>query len=268
MTRSKGPEVQRSEGPWVHWPLHGLGTLTWLEIKIFMREPLGVIGSVFVPVLVFLVIGRTFGGQMTGAAPGERGLVGVDLAVFAALLMSISAVLSLVTIISIYREGGILKRLRATPLRPLTILTAHVLVKLLFTAITVSMMTIVGKRYLPVDIPIPWLAFTAATLAGTLSILSLGFVLASLAPTARFAQPIGTIVLYPMIGISGLFKSVEELPGLLQVAARLTPASYAVSLMRGAWHGDSWLDHGADFAGLAIIFAVCTMLAVRWFRWE
>ena len=250
------------------WPFRGLGALTWLEIKIFMREPLGVIGSVFVPVIVFLVIGRTFGGQMTGAEAGQRGLVGVDLAVFAALLMSISAVLSLVTIIAIYREGGILKRLRATPLRPLTILTAHVLVKLLFTAITVSMMTFIGKRYLPVDIPIPWFAFTAATLVSTLAILSLGFVLASLAPTARFAQPIGTIILYPMIGISGLFRSVDDLPGLLQVVARMTPASYAVSLMRGAWYGDSWLDHGADFAGLAIIFAVCTTLAIRWFRWE
>ena len=42
--------------------------------------------------------------------------------VFAAMLIAISAVLSLVTIISIYREGGILKRLRATPLRPQTIL--------------------------------------------------------------------------------------------------------------------------------------------------
>jgi len=249
-------------------PLRGLGALTWLEIKIFMREPLGVIGSVFVPVLVFLVIGRTFGGQITGASSGEHGLVGVDLAVFAALLMSISAVLSLVTIISIYREGGILKRLRATPLRPLTILSAHVLVKLLFTAITVTLMTFVGKRYLPVDIPIPWVTFTIATLAGTLSILSLGFVLASLAPTARFAQPIGTIILYPMIGISGLFRPVEDLPGLLQVAARLTPASYAVNLMRGAWHGDSWLAHGSDFAGLAVIFAVCTLLAIRLFRWE
>jgi ABC-type multidrug transport system permease subunit len=75
-------------------------------------------------------------------------------------------------------------------------------------------------------------------------------------------------VLYPMIGISGLFRDVEDLPGVLEVAARLTPASYAVSLMRGAWYGDSWLDHAADLAGLAIIFAVCTMLAVRWFRWE
>ena len=51
------------------------------------------------------------------------------------MLIAISAVLSLVTIISIYREGGILKRLRATPLRPQTILSAHVLVKLLLTAV-------------------------------------------------------------------------------------------------------------------------------------
>jgi ABC-2 type transport system permease protein len=50
------------------------------------------------------------------------------LPVLAAVLIAISAVLSLVNIISIYREGGILKRLRATPLRPQTILTAHVLV--------------------------------------------------------------------------------------------------------------------------------------------
>jgi ABC-2 type transport system permease protein len=246
----------------------GLLALTWLEIKIFVREPLGLIGAVFVPVVVFVLIGRTFGGEMTGASSGQRGLVGPDLAVFAALLISLSAVLSLVTIIAIYREGGILKRLRATPLRPLTILTAHVLVKLLFTAATLVLMLLLGKRYLPVDIPIPWLAFSVATVLSTLSILALGFVLASVAPTARFAQPIGTLVLYPMIGISGLFVPLEKMPGLLRLIARASPASYAVSLMRGAWRGDSWLSHSGDLLGLAVIFAVCTALAVRLFRWE
>jgi ABC-2 type transport system permease protein len=244
----------------------GLLALTWLEIKIFLREPLGVIGSVFVPIFIFVVIGRAFGDELVG--DGQRGLVGVDLAVFAGLLISISAVLSLVTIIAIYRESGILKRLRATPLRPLTILAAHVLVKLSFTAVTVLAMTLVGKRYLPVDVPIPWVAFTAATLAGTLSILSLGFVLASVAPTARFAQPIGTLVLYPMIGISGLFVPVADMPAALRMLARLTPASYAVSLMRGAWHGDPWVQHWPDLVGLSVIFAVCTALSVRVFRWE
>ena len=246
----------------------GLLSLTWLETKVFLREPLGVIGSVFVPVFLFVVIGRVFGDELTGADEGQRGLVGVDLAVFAALLIAISAVLSLITIISIYREGGILKRLRATPLRPLTILAAHVLVKLMFTAVTLALMLLLGRRYLPVDVPIPWVAFTAATVISTVSILSMGFVLASVVPTARFAQPVGTIVLYPMVGISGLFVPLDQMAVPIQVLARLTPVSYAVSLMRGAWHGDGWLAHWGDLAGLAAVFALCTLLAARWFRWE
>ena len=249
----------------------GLASLTWLEIKIFLREPLGVFGSVVVPVLFFVVLGRAFTGVPAGAGPAAAGrppLDSVDLAVFATLFIVINAVLSLVTIIAIYREGGILKRLKATPLRPLTILTAHVLVKLLFTALTIVLLAVLGKRYLPPDIPIPWVAFMAATLISTISVLSLGFVLASLAPTARFAQPLGTIVLYPMMAISGLFFPIEKLPVLLQVLARVMPAGYAVSLMRGAWHGDSWLQHGTDLAGLAVTFIVCSALATRLFRWE
>ena len=65
------------------------------------------------------------------------------------MLIALSAVLSLVTIIAIYREGGILKRLRATPLRPHTILTAHVLVKLLFTAVTLALLLLAGPALLP-----------------------------------------------------------------------------------------------------------------------
>jgi hypothetical protein len=48
-------------------------------------------------------------------------------------------------------------------------------------------------------------SFTLAVVLGTFSILSLGFVLASIVPTARFAQPIGAAVLYPMLALSGLF---------------------------------------------------------------
>src|SRR5687767_531350 len=127
--------------------LRGLWRLTWLEIKIFIREPMGFIGSVALPVVIFLVLGRISRGRAgTGRAPG---FMGPDLAILASLLIALSAVLSLVTIISIYREGGILKRLRATPLRPHTILGAHVLVKLLFSALTLAALVLAGKRYYP-----------------------------------------------------------------------------------------------------------------------
>ena len=128
--------------------MRGLWKLTWLEIKIFVREPLGFIGSVLVPLLVFIGMGKLIGGGKP-APPELSTALGVEIPVLGALLISMSAVLSLITIISIYREGGILKRLRATPLRPVTILTAHVLVKLLLTAFTLALMGLAGRRFYP-----------------------------------------------------------------------------------------------------------------------
>src|SRR5271165_2365058 len=118
----------------------GLWKLTWLEIKIFLREPLGAFGSILLPVLVFLVGGRLLDGRLGGGRRpnpmAATGFLQAGLPVFVAVLISLSGVLSLVTVISIYREGGILRRLRATPLRPQTILTAHVLVKLALTLVS------------------------------------------------------------------------------------------------------------------------------------
>ena len=151
--------------------MHGLLHLTWLEIKIFLREPLGAIGSVVVPVVVYLGLGRALAPRLPQVRQSTE-FVYIGAPVFAAVLIMLSAVLSLVTIIAIYREGGILKRLRATPLRPWTILTAHVLAKLVFTAATLALMVLAGKRYYPVDLRIPFVSFTIALMLATWSTLS------------------------------------------------------------------------------------------------
>jgi len=247
--------------------LRGLFRLTWLEIKIFLREPMGSIGSVVIPVIIFIGLGRTRGGRLP-RAPQSADFVYVGAPIFSALFILINAILSLVTIVSIYREGGILKRLRATPLRPATILTAHVLARLAFTAVTVLLMVLAGRRYYSVDLHIPVVSFTIALLLATFSTLSMGFVIASMVRTARFAQPLGGLIFYPMIGLSGLFFPVSALPPAWQAVARLLPLTYVVSLLRGILVGDPWSAHLMDVAALAIVFAVCTALSARFFRWE
>ena len=247
--------------------LRGLWKLTWIEIKIFLREPLGALGTIGIPVLVFLGAGRMLG-RTVPTSPAASNFVGVGLPVLASVLIAIGAVLSLVTIISIYREGGILKRLRATPLRPQTILTAHVVVKLLLSAATLVLLVLVGKRYYPVGIHAPLLGFTVALLISTWSILSIGFLIASIVPTARFAQPIGAVIMYPMLAVSGLFVPVASLPPIGQAAARVLPLTYAVSLLERIWKGDSWWAHTHDVAALVVAFAVCTALSAKVFRWE
>ena len=169
--------------------LRGLWRLTWLEIKIFAARAAGLRRDDRDP-------GADLRHRWAACRPGEIGgrfrrrIPDVALPVFASLLIPLSAVMSLVTIIAIYREGGILKRLRATPLRPYTILTAHVLVKLLFTAVTLAAAprrAAASIRRMPTcrsSISPSRSSFS------TWSILSIGFLIASLVPTARFAQPL------------------------------------------------------------------------------
>jgi ABC-2 type transport system permease protein len=247
--------------------MRGLWKLTWIEIKIFMREPLGALGTIGIPVVVFLVVGRVVGRRAPTSIEASN-FIGVSLPVIASVLILIGAVLSLVTIISIYREGGILKRLRATPLRPQTILTAHVLVKLLLSGATLVLMVLAGKRYYPVGIHAPLVGFTMALLICTCSILSIGFLIASLVPTARFAQPIGAFIMYPMMAVSGLFTPVESLPLAAQAVAKVLPLTYAVSLLEGIWKGDAWWAHARDLTALAVAFIVCTAVSAKVFRWE
>lgn len=247
--------------------MRGLWKLTLLETKIFLREPLGAIGTILIPVLVFMLLGR-FGAD-AGAARAEMvSVFRLDLPVFAAILIALNAVLSLVAIIAIYREGGILKRLRATPLRPSTILTAHVLVKLMLTGTTLILTLLVGRQYFPPGTRIPVVSFTMALIVATISILSMGFLIASVVPTARFAQPIGSLLLYPMLAISGLFVPLSAMSPALRGVARALPLTYSVSLLQGAWRGDAWSAHLGDLAALALVFVICIALSARVFRWE
>jgi len=249
--------------------IRALLQLTWLEIKIFVREPMGVIGTIGIPIAVFLIASRLIGPRIartaiqTGGGPGSA-----VLPVLASILMALSAISSLVTIISIYREGGILKRLRATPLSPTMILSAHVLVKLIFTILTLVIMILLGRRYFPPGEPVPLFSYAVALTFTTWAILSIGFLIASIVPTARFAQPLAAIVLYPMIVVSGLFFPVSALPEWMRLVANVLPLGYAVSLLDGIWRGEGWAAHLGDVGALTIFFVAFTAISSRLFRWE
>ena len=73
--------------------------------------------------------------------------VSEQLPVFVVIFIAIGAVLLLTTIIAIYREGGILKRLKATPLSPLVILGTQVAVKLVLTSVTLLLLVVAGRRF-------------------------------------------------------------------------------------------------------------------------
>jgi ABC-2 type transport system permease protein len=252
--------------------MRALWKLTWLELKIFAREPLGLIGALIVPAVMVVVLGGALrGGGLRGVEPDAARLgafVGVNLPVLGAMVAALNAVLALVTIVSIYREGGILKRLRATPVSAVTILSAHVIVRIVMTMATLAVMVMAGRRIVGMHLDARTLSFAVAAVISMVSILSIGFLIASVVPTARFAQPVGAVILYPMLAISGLFVPLTAYPGWLAVLARALPLTYSVSLLRGIWIGESWPAHIGDVAALAVFAVVFTAASARWFRWQ
>ncbi len=247
--------------------MRGFWKLTWIEFKIFVREPLGLFATVGVPLIIFLLLGRSLGPRMDQAQRLTT-FVQTTIPVLACMLMTFSAATSLISIISIYREGGILKRLRATPLSPQTILSAHVFLKLSLTAFTLSLLLLAGKRFYPVELEANLVSFTLALLLATTSILSLGFVIASAVPTARFAQPVASMILYPLLGISGLFAPLDAVAPIWQHVAMLSPVTHAVGLLQGIWSGEPWSQHLLEVGALVLNFALCSALSAKIFRWE
>src|SRR4029450_7845070 len=117
-------------------------------------------------------------------------------------------------------------------------------------------------------LPLSVFPFTLALLLATWSTLSIGFVIASVVRTARFAQPAGALIFYPMGGLSGpffprsalspgvaagggvvrsgLFFPVSALSPGLRAVARLMPLTYVVSLLTGILKGEPWSAHLLD----------------------
>jgi ABC-2 type transport system permease protein len=247
--------------------MRGLLKLTWLEIRIFMREPLGFVAALGIPLAMFLLLGRTVSPR-ADHSPGASQFLAQDLPLFVSIFISINAALSLIAVISIYREGGILKRLRATPLRPAVILGAHVLVKLFFTGISLLLVALAGRRFYPVPLHPHFAGFALAVVVTTVAILCMGFIVASMVGTARFAQLIGSVVFYPMLAVSGMFVPLASLPRPWALLGTVLPMSHAVALLRGAWVGAGWLVLLPHLGALALTIAICLALTTRVFRWE
>jgi ABC-type cobalamin transport system ATPase subunit len=113
---------------------------------------------------------------------------------------------------------------------------------------------------------------TVSVLAGfvlsSLSFYSIGFILAGLMPTARTAQVVGMVLLYPMLFLSGAGFPRELLPENIKTISTFLPLTYVVNLLRGLWIGEAWSQFTTEVIVLAAILVVGVLVSIKTFRWE
>ncbi|GIV85134.1 MAG: transport permease protein [Candidatus Roseilinea sp.] len=247
--------------------MHGFWKLTWTEIKLFLREPMAAFFTLAFPLMMLFLFGSIYGNEPT---PFFRGYGSVDVSVpaYTAMIVATSGLLGLPITMASYREQGILRRLKATPLRPQAILGAHVIVLFLMTALGMIPLVIAGKLVYGLRFNGDPLSVAAAFVLSSASFLALGFVLAGLLPTARTAQIVAMVLFYPMIFLSGAAIPREVLPEGIRQFAQVLPLSHVVTLLRGLWMGDPWGKHLGEVSILVALLMVGVLVSSKTFRWE
>lgn len=247
--------------------MRGFWKLTWVEIKLFLREPMAAFFTLAFPLMMLFLFGSIFGNEPSPDF-GGYGSVDVSVPAYTAMIIATSGLLGLPITIASYREKGVLRRLKATPLRPQAILGAQVIVLFLMTALGMALLVIAGKLVYGLRFNGRPLSVLVAFLLSSMSFFALGFVLAGFVPTARTAQIVAMVLFYPMIFLSGATIPREVLPERIRQFAEVLPLSHVVTLLRGLWTGGSWGNYLWETTILVALLMAGILVSSKTFRWE
>ena len=241
--------------------------LSWVEFKLFLREPVAAFFTLLFPLMLLFLFGGIYGNKASSFF-GGFGMVDISVPSYTAMIIASSGLLGLSISISAYRETGVLRRLRATPLRPLTILGAQVIVLYSMTIAGMLILIVAGKAVYNLRFAGNPASLLAAFTLSAMSLFAMGFVVAGLAPTARVAQVVGMAIFYPMIFLSGATIPREVLPETMRQYSQVLPLAHAVNLLRGIWTGGAWGDYVKEVVVLLALFFAGALISARTFRWE
>jgi ABC-2 type transport system permease protein len=241
--------------------------MTWMEGKLFLREPASAFFTLIFPLLMLIIFGSIYGNN---PPPGStsRGAIDALIPAFTAMIIGMVGLMPITITLATYRENGILRRLRTTPISPLVVMVAQVIVVFTMTVLGMILLVSAGVLVYHVQFEGNLLSLLGGFVLASLSFYGIGFILASTLPTARTAQIVAMVLLYPMLILSGAAWPRELMPATVEKISAFLPLTYVVNLLRGLWVGDAWSLHITDVIILVVMLAVGVLVSVRLFRWE
>lgn len=243
----------------------GFLQLTWIEMKLFIREWQAVFFTfIFLPSLMLL-----FGLIAPRGELDIGGFGNLDLMIpkFIAIGIAANGFFTIGGVVTSYREKGILRRFQVTPLSPVGVLAAQILVAYIMSLFSALLLIAIGliafNLKLTQDLPSLIAAFTI----GSISFFSFGFLLGGLFKTTRISYSVNTTLFFPMIFLSGAALPVA-LPDMLRTVSSIIPLTYIVDLMQDAWIGIGIFTNWLNIVVLGVFFVVCVILSFLTFRWD
>ena len=236
------------------------------ELKLSLRDMNMPIFAVIMPLVILLILGIIY-----GTKPAYDGasytFMEQSFGAVSAVAICASGLMGLPLAVSDLREMKILKRLRVTSVSPVFILGVELSMYIVYCA--VSLLTLSAAALLwGVRLRGSLLAFLGSWLLTMLSTLSIGMLAGGVAKDTKQASVIASILYFPMLIFSGTTLPIEVMPKAMQKIVSVFPLTQGLTMMKNTFLGVSTGSILLPLCVMIGVAALCTILAVRFFRWE
>ncbi|MGJ6965405.1 ABC transporter permease [Streptosporangium sp. G11] len=237
------------------------------EAKLFLRDPAGPIFAVMLPLVLLLALGQIPSYQKAVPELGGERVVDTQLPGMMVILAVVTMALTVLpaTLVT-YRESGVLRRMSTTPVNPIRLLVAQVANNLAVAIVATVLLIGLGYLVLGSVPPKSPLAFAGVFVLGTASMLSLGLLIAAVAPNAKVAPGIGSLLMFPLMFMAGMWIPRELMPDLVRRIGDFLPMAPFADALRDTWAGHA--PQPLHLVVMVVTVLVTGGLAARFFRWE
>jgi ABC-2 type transport system permease protein len=230
----------------------------------FWRNPQNAIFTFVFPVVFIVIMGALFGGVTRSSYFDGLSALQYYVPTIAALSVLGSCYGQLAVALSVRRQNGMLKRVRATPLPAWAYFGGLLAHCVLVSVVDIALIVCIGRLY-GVPLPTHWPSIALTLVLGAASFCALGVAVASLIANSEAAPAVAQLVLFPLLFVSGTYLPIHS-AALNRVAGWLPVRPFNEALMAPfAQHA------GADWKHLAVLAAwgcAGAVVAIRRFRWD
>jgi ABC-2 type transport system permease protein len=247
---------------------HGtaFGKIVRNEARLARRQPLPIIGSIGLPVVLMIIFGEIPSSSQVISTLGGLTLFDVYLPVIMVLGLTMLTLLGLPGPLVSYREIGVLRRLSTTPVPPSWLLAAQVVVQLGAALAGLLIVNVVSVTVFGAAVPKSVTGLALSSLLAIAGLFALGLLVAAVAPTSGSVNAIGRLALVPLMFFAGLWLPRPLMPHILQDISDYTPLGAAVEAIQ-----DSLQTGFPPARPLLVLVAYAVVFgfaARRFFRWE
>jgi ABC-2 type transport system permease protein len=242
--------------------------LTWIELKLFLREPTTLVFTFAFPVVLLFVLGEVFGNQPGGTEEkvfGGWGAMNYYVPAYIAVVTMSVGVIMLPARLTSYRSGGVLRRFRASLVPVWAVLGSQVLAALVLGVVGSVMVAGFGSLFYPVHLPDSLGQLAAGFILSAAAFAGIGTLLGAVMPSTRAAQGAGLMLFFVMLFVGGAGPPTEVMSETMTRIGDFLPLTYAVVAMQHAWNGAGWDSfEPVMLAGIAVVTGWLSLRVYRW----